>query len=416
VASGVLVRTEQPQAATAGRLARVRWPVVAIVVVAAVVTISFVLQCVQYFIQPDELEYLKQSRQIADELHPLVPSDAFFSSWSQLQPFLLAPVWGLIHDTNTAHKVMGVVNALIMASAAIPAYLLAARVLADRRLAYLVAFLSIAIPWMAAAATMMTEVAAYPAFLWGVLAVQHAVARPSPRADLIGLGGVVLAYLGRPQLAVLGVGLVVGVLVQELRYAEAAADPLARRGARWRTGLLQAVNRHRWALGAAVVVVIVYLIARPNLFGGYSRQGVTGNALDAPGLWMFSRESLAYVAVGLALVPLAMAAAWALQTLWRPLTREQHAFAVIGVVVAVLLTVVVGGFTAHYTPQGINSRYLFYLCPLLFVGMTALVADRRPRRSRSSPPRSACAGWSTGRRSRRPGRRSSRPIRRSTRC
>jgi hypothetical protein len=356
----------------------VRWPVVATVVVAAILTIWFVLQCVQYFIQPDELEYLKQSRQIASELHPLFPGDAYFTSWSQLQPLLLAPVWGLIHDTNSAHKAMGVVNALIMASAAIPAYLLAARVVADRRLAYLVAFLSVFIPWMAAASTMMTEVAAYPAFLWGTLAVQHAVARPSPRGDLIGLAGVVLAYLGRPQLAVLGAGLVVGILVQELRYVSAGADPVAPRRARLVRGLRTAVIRHRWALGAAAIALIVYAIARPNLFGGYSRQGVTGNALDAPGLWMFSRESLAYVAVGVALVPLAMAAAWALQTLWRPLTREQHAFVVVGAVVAILLTVVVGGFTARYTPQGINSRYLFYLCPLLFVGMAALVADRRP--------------------------------------
>jgi hypothetical protein len=356
----------------------VRWPLVAIVAVGAALTIWFVLQCVQYFIQPDELEYLKQSRQIASELHPLVPGDAYFTSWSQLQPLLLAPVWGLIHDTNSAHKVMGVVNALIMASAAIPAYLLALRVVADRRLAYLVALLTVVIPWMAAAATMMTEVAAYPAFLWAALAVQHAIARPSGRGDVIGVAGVALAYFARPQLAVLGAGLVVGLLVQEVRYAEVGAEPVARRRDRIVPGLRAAIVRHRWLLGAALIAVIVYAIARPNLFGGYSRQGVTTNALDAPGLWMFSRELLAYVAVGVAVVPLAMAAAWALQTFVRPLTREQHAFAVMATVTVVLATVVVGGFTAHYTPQGINSRYLFYVAPLLFVGMVALVADRRP--------------------------------------
>jgi len=93
---------------------------------------------------------------------------------------------------------------------------------------------------------------------------------------------------------------------------------------------------------------------------------------------MFGRELLAYVAVGIALVPLAMAAAWALGTLWRPLTREQHAFALVGIITVPLMVVAVGSFTARYTPQGINSRYLFYICPLLFVGMVALVADRRP--------------------------------------
>jgi hypothetical protein len=380
VASGVLVTVprERRRERAVARLARVRWPLVAIVVLGAALTIWFVLQCVQYFIQPDELEYLKQSRQIAEELHPLVPGDAYFTSWSQLQPLLLAPVWGLIHDTNTAHQVMGVVNALIMATAAIPAYLLALRVIGDRRLAYLVALLTVIVPWMAAAATMMTEVAAYPAFLWAALAVQHAIARPSGRGDLIGLAGVALAYFARPQLAVLGVALLIGLLVQELRYAEAGTDPLARRRDRIVPGLRAAAVRHRWLLGAGLIAIVVYVIARPNLFGGYSRQGVTGNALDATGLWLFSRELLAYVAVGVAVVPLAMAVAWALQTFVRPLTREQHAFALMATISVALLTLVVGGFTAHYTPQGINSRYLFYAAPLLFVAMAALVADRRP--------------------------------------
>jgi len=93
---------------------------------------------------------------------------------------------------------------------------------------------------------------------------------------------------------------------------------------------------------------------------------------------MFGRDMLAYIAVGVAMVPLAMGAAWALQTLWRPLTREQHAFALLCVITVPLLVIAVGSFTARYTPQGINSRYLFYICPLLFVGMVALVADRRP--------------------------------------
>src|SRR4029453_7752871 len=103
-----------------------------------------------------------------------------------------------------------------------------------------------------------------------------------------------------------------------------------------------------------------------------------GGAVDAPGLWQFTRELLAYLTVGIALVPLGMAIAWALATFHRPLDREQHAFALVAVISGVLLTVAVGSFPARYTPQGINSRYLFYLAPLIFVGMVALVADRRP--------------------------------------
>jgi len=361
-------------------LAGVRWPLVAIVVLGALGTIWFVWQCTQYFIQPDELEYVKQSRLIADELRPLLPGDRYFNSWSQLQPLLLAPVWA-IQNTNVAHQIMGVVNALIMASAAIPAYLLTRRVVPGDRTrpaAYVVALLTVGIPWMAAAATMMTEVAAYPAWLWAALAVQHAIARPSPKADLLGLGGVLLAFSARPQLAVMAPALLAGVVLQELRFAGADGDPLEPRRARLVRALRRSVHQHRVLLAVLVPALIVYAIVRPNLFGGYSRVGVTTSALDVPGLWGFSRELLAYVTVGIAVLPLAMALAWVLLTLWRPAGREQHAYAVMLVVAGALLTVAVGSFTARYTPQGINSRYLFYLAPLLFVAMVALVADRRP--------------------------------------
>jgi hypothetical protein len=359
-------------------LARGRWPLVAIVVLGAAWTIWFVWQCQQYFIQPDELEYLKQSRQIANQLHPLLPGDRTFNSWSQLQPLLLSPVWGAIHDTNTAHRVMGIVNALIVVSAAIPAYLLTRRVVAQRWAAYLVALLTVAVPWIAAAATMMTEVAAYPAWLWGALAVQQAIARPSPRHDLLGLAGAALAFSARPQLIVLAPALLAGVVAQELRFAGADGDPLEPRRARLRRALRAAVHQHRLLLGLLVPALLAYAVVRPNLFGGYSSSGVTTSVLNAPGLWEFSRESLAYVAVGVGLLPLAMAAGWALLTLWRPSGREQHAFAALLVVAGALLVVAVGSFTARYTPQGINSRYLFYLAPLLFIGMVALAVERRP--------------------------------------
>ncbi len=359
-------------------LARVRWPLVAILVLGAAWTIWFVAQCTQYFIQPDELEYVKQSRLIAQELHPLLPGDRYFNSWSQLQPLLLAPVWA-IRDTNLAHQLMGIVNALIMVSAAIPAYLLTRRVVAGPRWpAYVVALLTVAVPWIAAAATMMTEVAAYPAFLWAVLAVHVAVARPSPRNDAIGVLGVLLAYFARPQLAVLAVALLGGLLLQELRFAADTTDPLAPRRARIAAALRAAIVRHRWLLGALGIALVVYAAVRPNLFGGYSSSGVTTSPFDAPGVWRFSRELIAYVTSGTALLPLAMALGWALLTLVRPLNREQHAFAAIAVIAGVLLTIAVGAFTARYTPQGVNSRYLFYLAPLLFIGMVALVVDRRP--------------------------------------
>jgi hypothetical protein len=380
----------------AGRLAaaleRVRWPLLAIVAFGFALAVWFVSGLEQYFIQPDELEYVKQARRIAEQLHPLLPGDRSFNSWSQLQPLLLAPVWA-IENRNVAHDVMGVVNAAIMASAAIPAYLLTRRVVpsVSRSGAYLVAFLTVTVPWMAAASTMMTEVAAYPAFLWGMLAVQHAVARPSPSGDVVGLLGAGLAFSARPQLAVLAPALVAGVLAQELRFAGADA-PLERRRVRL-AGALRAGARRHWPLLTVVALALLaFATVRPDVFGGYGDSGVTSGVLDAPGLLDFSRETLAYIAVGVGVLPLGMAAGWALGTLWRPAGREQHAFAVVALAAAAALTVAVGSFTARYTPQGINSRYLFYLAPLLFVGMVALAAERRPM-TWATAAGAAIAGW-----------------------
>jgi len=73
----------------ASSIRRVDWRLAAIIVAGATWTAWFALRCKGYFIQPDELEYVKQSRLIAHQFFPVTPGQRYFASWSELQPCLL---------------------------------------------------------------------------------------------------------------------------------------------------------------------------------------------------------------------------------------------------------------------------------------------------------------------------------------
>ncbi len=105
-------------------------------------------------------------------------------SLSQLYPLLLAPFFwsGFVSDDlQRAH----VFDAWLMTSAAIPAFLLARRVTGRRWPAYLTALLAACTPWLVYSTVLLTEVAAYPVFLWAILAMHKAITDPSPRNDLL---------------------------------------------------------------------------------------------------------------------------------------------------------------------------------------------------------------------------------------
>src|SRR5205085_2241953 len=115
-------------------------------------------------------------------------------SLSQLYPLLIAPVFArgyVPHDLFFAH----LLNAWVMSSACIPAFLLARRVTGRFDAAVVAGVLAVCIPWIIYSSMLMTEVAAYPAFLWALLAMQRAVSAPSTRNDVVALAALALAVL-----------------------------------------------------------------------------------------------------------------------------------------------------------------------------------------------------------------------------
>src|SRR5947208_1159339 len=72
-----------------------------------------------------------------------------------------------------------------------------------RRLPYLVASLSVCIPWIPLSSMLMTEVVAYPAFVWAMLAVYRAAVSPRPQNDIVMVVALGMATLARTQFLVL---------------------------------------------------------------------------------------------------------------------------------------------------------------------------------------------------------------------
>lgn len=348
-----------------GRLLRRNPPLLALYVVATAWIAWFATKIHVYFVMPDEARYVKQAIAIASSFRPLLPGDEQFATWSQVQPLLLAPLWG-IFQTPTAYALSHVLNAFVIASAVFPAYLLARRVLASHRWALVAAALVVVVPWTVMAGVMMTEVSAYPLSIWALYGIQRAAVQPSTRHDLLALGLVALAFFGRTQLIVLAGVLPVVLLAQRLRYPEVGVGRPTQR-------MRSALRAHPLIFGAVALVALVLLVRARTIIGNAPED------LFSSGWTETAREMLSYIVIGVGMVPLALGLAWAVGTLARPSRPEAHAFALIALLAGFALTLITGGGSVAFT-AGINDRYLAYLVPILMVAMLACLLE--PRRWR----------------------------------
>jgi hypothetical protein len=329
----------------------------------------------EWIVMTDELQYLKLGQSLGDGSFP-VPTlrGEHIELLSVLYPLLIAPVLALF-SVPDGYQVLHLLNALLIASTAVPVYLLARTVGAGRRPSYLAAALAVAVPWAATSAVVMTESAAYPAFAWALLGIQRALVAPSLGRDLVALVGIGVAFFARTQFVFLAPAFPALVVLHETLFALVGGGRTANRAA-----LLRRLRPHA-ALGAltAIGLVLVVLPGTPltSLLGPF-RGTVSEGGVLPDGLGNAMRTQLTLVVGGLGIVPLALGAGWAMASLLRPTDRSSHAFAALTVVVGVALTYVVAVFGLRHAP-GPLDRYLFYLAPLLIVASVACLAQGRAR-------------------------------------
>ncbi|MGH2979144.1 MAG: glycosyltransferase family 39 protein, partial [Solirubrobacterales bacterium] len=373
----------KPRRRVVALLAGIDPVLVAIFVAGFALSAWYTRQVPQWVVMSDELQYSKLALNIAETLSPIpVIRGEYTGSLSQLYPLLTAPFYALF-DMPGAFRAVHVANAAIMASTSIPAYLLARDVTGSRRAAWLVAALSVAVPWMAMGTMVLTEVAAYPAFAWAVLGMQRAIDTPGTGRDALALAGLGLAFLGRTQFLVLAIVFPLAILAHEGGYALTESGA-GKRMAALRAGIWRALERHRnlailYGVGllAAVPLALAGVVGR--VLGRYETT-IHEGALIPDGLAGSMARHLDYIAVGVGVLPFVLAAAWAFGSLVRPTGRRGHAFAVLSLLAIAAVTFQASSFNLNFALGGpIQDRYLFYIVPLLFVGMAACLLDPRRR-------------------------------------
>ncbi len=340
--------------------------------VSIVLAVWFSGQIHDWSVMTDELLYAKLATSIAETLSPLPTVHGIsIGVYSQLYPLLIAPLFGTMSPPD-AFRAAHWLNAFVMASAAFPAYLLARQVV-GRAWSLAVAALSILVPWMILTGFLMTESAAYPAFLWAFLGLQLAVAEPSRRRDLLAAGALVLAALARTQFVALALILPLAVAAVEISEAR-----------NLRRGLRAAFEKHRLLaalygvalVGAAIVAAVD---SAGGVLGVYAVT-VEEGSLAPSGIWGAAARHVDAVAIGCGLVPFVLGGGWILATVARPRDRRERSLAWLSLATVVVFTFVVASFGVRFGAEVVRDRYLFYVVPLLLVATAAALSSGEARK------------------------------------
>jgi hypothetical protein len=371
---------------------RIELPMAALWLGVAAGLAAITSRVVDWYVMTDELLYERLAISIG-HLHSPLPRvhGELIANVNQLYPFLLAPLYrdGLIpaalHDAH-------VLNAFVMSSASIPAFLLAGRVTGRRSWSYVVAALSVCIPWIVLSSFLLTEVVAYPAFLWAVLAIQCAAVSPRARNDVLALLALAVAILARAQFAALLLVVPFALFVHRLAFAEGGS-----RRERVRSAGRQLVSAHRILAGvyAALALGAVALVAAGRLSSVLGTYSVTAEGdLFPNGMGRSLLEHLATLGLGLGILPFVLGVAWLLTALVRAPTSERHAFASIATLTTAALLFEVTSYDLRFGAGRIHDRYLFYVVPLILIGVAAsLCAGDSPRWSLVIPAALLAAGF-----------------------
>jgi Dolichyl-phosphate-mannose-protein mannosyltransferase len=317
------------------------------------------------WIMVDELIYSELAKSFAATGHFLLRGDST-AAYGVVYPALISPAWAIFDRVPQAYAAAKAINSVAISLAAVPAYLLARRVL-SRPSAIAAALLTVSVPSMLYAGMLMTENAFYPAFLLTALALVAWLERPTPWRTALVLGSALFAFLIR---------------------AEAAAVLPALATAPFLVSGRRALREFRlfYGLGAAGVVLVVAVQtargASPlGLLGAYEVASHSTYTAGEVSRWLaYHWEELD---LSLGIVPFAALVLLALTMRARP--RAERAFLAAAVTLSFWLVLEVAAFASVQT-QKVEERNMFYVAPLFLVALLLWIERETPR------PRALAAG------------------------
>ncbi len=292
-------------------------------------------------------------------------------SYGPLYPALLVPVHWLAPDRDTAYELAKWLNALLLALAAFPVFLLARRLLGAWP-GVAVAALGVAIPSASYVSVVMTESLAFLACSWAFYAVVLALERPTALRQLAALVAIAVATGVRTQLVILFAVYLLGLLLVTVVVPDRRGRPKAVAAALWPT----------WAavgLGAVLVARILTAPAGTGPLGGYSSLRRSYEPLEV-GRWFVYH--LANLELYVAVVPLAVAPIVLTAMVRRGLRgdeRQAAYFALFVAANAIFLLLAAAFNSTEYGVESLHDRVLFYVVPLWIVVLFAWLRDGAPK-------------------------------------
>lgn len=318
------------------------------------------------FIMVDELIYSEMAKSFASGLGFTIRGVPA-TGYGIVYPVLISPAYAIFDLVPDAYATVKTINSLLMSLAAIPAYLLARRVV-SQPLALLAALLAVTLPSMVYTATVMTENVYFPAFLLAALALVLVLERPSAARYIGFFGALGLAYLTRSQAIVIA--------------AASATAPLLL-GAFRRGALLPTLWAYRWLYATFATVLTLVLgaqVARGRplnaLLGSYAVVGESH--YDAGRALQFVVYHLAELDLYLGVIP--VAAAIVLTARARSLDAPLQALVAVTISLLAWNALIVGTFASRFADR-IQERNMFALAPLFIILLLAWIerGAQRPR-------------------------------------
>ena len=335
----------------------------ALVLASWAVRFAFARHMVGPWIMVDEIVYSELAKSFAATGH-LAVRDVPTTGYGVVYPILISPAYALFKSMPTVYTAVKVVDSLLMSLAAVPAYLLARRVVSKWG-ALAVALLTVAVPSTFYAGTIMTENAFYPIFLFTVLALVRVLDSPSVLRIVVFIGALLVAYETRAQ----AVALAAVALTAPLASTLLSRDRRELVGTRLLYGVV---------VGAGLIAVAAE-VARGHsirsLLGAYASATHVGYDVGTVTHWFLWHLAELDLYVGV----LPVFALLVLIGIGRDLRPRERALVSVAFSSVVWIGVEVAAFATQPSVLRIEERNLFYVAPLLFICLVLWIERRLPR-------------------------------------
>lgn len=327
--------------------------VAAIVVGSALLRIVLARRMVAPWIMVDELIYSELAKSFAASGHFAVRGVASHG-YGFVYPVLIAPAFRLFSSVPHAYAAAKAIDSVLMSLAAVPAYLIARRVVRPG-LAVLAAALAVAVPSMVYTGTLMTENVFYPLFLTCALLLVLVLEEPTAVRIAWLLVLSLVAFLTRAQ----AVALVPALLTA----------PLLLPRARWREfRLLYGI-----VLGSGALVLLYEVVrGRSPLDALGAYRSATNSSYSVATVFRWFVYHVGELDLYLGVAPFAA-------LLLLALTRERRTpFAAAALPLVFWLVLEVAAFASTQS-QRIEERNMFFVAPLFFIALCVWIERGLPR-------------------------------------